>query len=486
MAEKPSMAEPKIALIGSVKDPWAPPLQMAYIATYLRDCGGFRQVRVFDINHKPGLKELVKFSPDVVGISTFTPDYNQAIQMAQTIRKTNPDATIILGGHHISMLPSTLDEVFDLAVCGEGEETMLQLMEAYRKHGKLLPDVLSGINGVAYRQGGQVKCTQPRELIADLDKIPIPDRSFLPEHYVRTKRPLSYLNWRPVAEANIFTSRGCPYTCVFCSAVAFWGKTRMHSAGRVVEEIKYVCNSYHTDVIYIQDDLFAVNKKRVREVIEGLREANLLGKVSFGCLIRMNLINDEMCELLREMGVVLVGMGFESGNAEMLKYLKGESVSLEMGRQAVRTCKKYGFVVQGSIIIGNPGETMAQMYDTRKFIDELFQLGIDDIWLLIATALPGTGFWQYALEKGLVSNDMNWDNLKFTQTGNSRPVLYDENIDRKTFEDFYFALQAGINKHRSNMPISERLKLIPLYAAKACKHPQKALQILKHSCMAKT
>ena len=282
---------------------------------------------------------------------------------------------------------------------------------------------------------------------------------------------------------NIFTGRGCPYRCAFCSSALFWGKVRLHSVGRVVEEIGYLHREYRAGFIHIEDDLFAINKKRVREVSEGLRQAGLLGKVKFGCQPRMNVIDEEMCKLLKEMGVVLVGFGFESGNEEMLKYLKGNEVSPDMAEGAVRTCKRYGLTVQGSVILGSPGETWEQMQDTRRFLDRLYKAGVDDIWPFIGTPLPGTKFWDYAEQKGVVGDDDDWDAWQFTRPNSARPALYDEGVSAEQFKDFYFTVQAILESRRPKPPLSYRLKRVPHMLGRASRRPGLAWEVLKHRCV---
>ncbi|MCP4710971.1 MAG: B12-binding domain-containing radical SAM protein [Planctomycetes bacterium] len=474
------MREPRIALVGCLKEAWAPPLQLAYIASYLREYGGFEQILVTDMNSGGVLRQLRDFEPDVVGLSILTPLYSDGVSLGREIRREFPGGVLVAGGHHVTGWPGSLDRVFDVGVLGEGEETMRELMEAWREKGELPAEVLSEIAGLAFWDGQTLRQTAAREFIEPLDRVVIPDRKYLPSMYTRKRHRLYCMDWKPVKMGNLFTGRGCPYRCAFCSSATFWGKVRLHSVERVVEEIEYLYREYGVGFVHIEDDLFAINKARVREVAEGLRAAGLLGKVKFGCQPRMNVIDDEMGELLVSMGIVMVGFGFESGNEEMLKFLKGCEVSPAMAEAAVRTCKRFGLTVQGSVILGSPGETWEQMQDTRRFLDRLHAAGVDDVWPFIGTPLPGTKFWEYAEERGLVGADKNWDAWQFTRPNEERPALYDPSVSAEQFKDFYFTIQAVLEKRRPRPPLSYRLKRLPQMAGRVCRRPSVAWEVFKH------
>lgn len=470
----------KVALVQCLKGSWAPPLQLAYMATYARQRIPNAEFRLFDVNYHNVLRDMAAWQPDLIGFSILTPLYPEGIRLAQKIKSSLPHSQIFIGGHHISAMPQSLDPVFDFAVLGEGEQTTTELIAAYASCGPLQPEHLAKIKGVAYRQEGQLHQSEKRELIEPLDSIPIPDRNLLPRPYITTRPALRCMGWKKMGLGNIFTGRGCPYKCTFCASTQFWGKVRLHSAARVVEEIAQVHKIYHTDFIHIEDDLFAINKKRVAEVTEELRQNHLLGKVFFGCQPRMNLIDDDMCRLLREMGVVLVGLGFESGNADMMSYLKGTTASPEIGLAALRLLKQHGFMVQGNIMFGNPGETWPQLQESWAYCQELIRAGIDDIFPFITTPLPGTVIWDYAREKGIVTDDPDWNLWQFTRPHPQRPSLYDPAISPKQFADFFFGVQAQLEKHRPLPPLGDRIRRLPHYFRRAWQMPGLAWQIFKH------
>jgi radical SAM superfamily enzyme YgiQ (UPF0313 family) len=207
----------------------------------------------------------------------------------------------------------------------------------------------------------------------------------------------------------MFTSRGCPYNCVFCSSTRFWNSVRLFSAEYVFNEIKFLIENYDAKHIHFYDDLFIINKQRIKDIIRLLEEHGYLGKVQFSGAGRANLIDEEMAMMLRDMGFKTVSMGLESANEETLNYLKGGTVTVADNVRAVNLIKKHGMRVQGNFIIGAPKENRESIMDTFNFIRKN---GLDEIFISILTPLPGTPLWGYAESRGLVSNDMDWDKLK--------------------------------------------------------------------------
>ena len=162
--------------------------------------------------------------------------------------------------------------------------------------------------------------------------------------------------------------RGCPYKCTFCSSSKFWKRARFFSAKYVVNEIEHVIERYKVKDIMLWDDLFIANKKRLREIAALIKERRIDEKISFSCSVRANLVNDELCTLLKDMNVTGVTMGLESGTDRILKYLKQGNVTVGDNTSAIQTCKKYGFDVGGSFIIGSPTETREEVLTTLNFI----------------------------------------------------------------------------------------------------------------------
>lgn len=399
----------KRARVDENKQFW-PPLGLAYIASALEKAGG--SVRILDrdvVLRKEGLdfercdhvmlKEVSDFKPDYVGISATTPNMPDAGSIALAIKKTLPAVPVILGGPHGSAIPEeTLHEFpgLDMVVIGEGESTML--------------DIISGveapqIKGIAYRRDGKAVVNAPREPIGNIDELPMPGRHLLEmDFYLRpsrfTSRNLS------LRTTSIFTARGCPYHCDFCAGpLIFPGRVRYHSAERVLSEIDDLIARYRVEALYFAEDMFLSHKKRAIELLEGFLKRPWGGRLKWFAQARVNVIDKEMCELMKRAGCVGVEYGFESGSQRILDVMR-KAVRVEENLSAARITRKAGLRFQANIIVGYPGETRDDFEATIKFLQETKP---DNIGFNLFMPLPGTAVYKRLKEAG--SPIPPWDEI---------------------------------------------------------------------------
>jgi len=428
-----------------------PPLGIAYLASYLMKYLDFHDIKIID-KPKNYFEAIKKLKPDIVGIGYCTMDALIAERIAEQI-KSELKIPVIAGGQHISQIPHTLSKAFDVCAIGEGEQSLLELMKIFLKNEELQSSVLKNIRGIAFHNDGKVVINERRPLIEPLDTIPFPARNlFDMKSYLAPRRSVS--DKRLSRGTHMFTSRGCPFKCVFCASSHFWDKIRYNSARYVVDEMKMLVEKYKVEGILIFDDLFAGDTNRMREIIRLMKEEGLKDKLNFRCYTRVQLVADEeRCKLMKEIGITDLSLGFESASQRILSYIKDGNVTIEHSKKALKNAKKFGFSVHGCFILGSPMETKDDMLKTLKFIRNN---PMDTIDLCVLTPLPGSRLWDWAKEKGFVNDDMNFSILN-TEPANLNDIIYmNETITKDEFEEVYNMIKKEVDN--LNFTVDFRLK----------------------------
>ncbi|MBF0327728.1 MAG: B12-binding domain-containing radical SAM protein [Nitrospirae bacterium] len=367
------------------------PLGITSISAYLKKYGNFQNISLLDSNCQDIYKSLEP--TDIVGISSVTQDIKNAVLFAEYV-KSRYDIPVILGGVHISTYRK-LPAPFDLGVIGEGEETMLELMQLQ----DFSKERLRRVKGICYNENGKTVFTEPRDLIYELDRIPIPDRDIANlDYYLQRRQIIPYHVGRSL---TMISSRGCPFTCVFCSTKVHWKKFRSFSAERVLEEIELLIGKYQAEIIHIFDDLFIADKRRLTEIHHEIVKRGINNKVKFMCLVRSDMIDDSTMKMLKDMNVVVTGIGMESGSQKILDYLKRRTTTIDKNRYAIELSQKYGIPTMGSFMVGNPGETEQDLLQTLDFIRSYRYSPYLAPLSYVSTAFPGTEFWDYGIRKGI-------------------------------------------------------------------------------------
>ena len=410
-----------------------PPLGVGYLISSLRERFGRDYIK-FKVIDRDIEQEIKKFKPDIIGITSVSQNYNRAIKYAKIAKKYG--IPVIMGGMHISALPSTLTKDMDAGIIDEAEQTIIELFNLFERKGCFDANELENIDGIAFKKDNKLVVTKKRKPIVSLDKISMPARDLF------TIKNSTYM----------FTSRGCPYRCVFCASSHFWGNVRFFSAEYVVNEIKYVVERYNVKEIQFWDDLFVADKIRLRKILELLQNENILGKISFTCNVRSNLVDDELASLLKKMNMKSCGMGLESASQTTLEYLKGKDITVDNHKNAIKILRKYGIEPHTSFIIGSPKETKKEILQTLRFIKEnkLTHFNVS-----ILTPFPGTPVWDYAKARNLVSEDMDWDALGISFSENhDKAVIVSETLTR----DELYRLYLLFRNQKLKILISNTLK----------------------------
>ena len=343
------------------------------------------------------------FAPDIVGIGCgFSAYASDSHRIAKCVRQVCPDTQIVFGGAHASMQPESVlrDQNVGVVVRGEGEMTFLELVKCFESgHGHL------NIRGtVARKDNGTLVYNEPRELVKDLDELPFPARHLLPmERYFEFQRKngamYRYYMRKPIA--NIVTSRGCPFNCIFCAVRTVWGRQwRGRSPANVVEEVKFLVDKYGVREFAPWDDNISINKTRLLQICQGLVEAGLDLKWATPNGIYLPSLDEELLSWMVRSGYYRATFGIESGSEETRKFIR-KNISFEKVREVVRICDKLGIWTNATFVIGFPDERIDSVQAT---IRAPMDLGLDFAAFYIAQPYAGTDLLKLFEERGLIKD----------------------------------------------------------------------------------
>lgn len=405
------------------------PMGIMYMASYVRKYVPDIEFVLYDMI--PEVDEVIQQGFDVIGVSSMTVHFYNANKFGRELRQRY-DGYIMLGGIHFS-LEKILPDWADLGVVGEGEITLLELVQLFMEKGSYDCEGLKGIKGVAYRENGKLIFNEPRPLMKNLDDIPFPARDLVDmEYYLK---PNNTFGTKVGRGLSIMTSRGCPFHCDFCSTSEMWVNTRFHSAEYVVDEIEMLVKEYGVEYLYVVDDNFCSNKQRLKDIGRLMTERGI--KVEIGASGRIEYYDDEIRDIYRQIGIKALSFGFETGSDRMLKLVKGSpklnvQQSIEMAKRIIND----GIEVQGMFMLNMPEETLEDLELTVKMIKEIpmAKLGIT-----IATPFYATKWWNVAVEQGIVPRHPDpefWKTYDLKLLEQNRP-LFKTSIDTDKLYEIY-------------------------------------------------
>ena len=363
------------------------------------------------------LERMIGKKPDIIGISSVTENYYIAIEWATKI-KEKLGLPVIIGGIHITLLPSSIKPCFDVAVLGEGEHAIVEILKSFMDSKKNLDYAkLEKIKGLFFIRDGKPVMTEPRELVSDLDSLPTLPYEELPFYCKNSK-------------ACIIASRGCPYRCTFCASAKAFHKYRSFSVERIMSDVRYFVKLGYKLIIFY-DDLLIADRQKLEGLVNAIESEKINKKCSFSCQVRANLITPDICKLLLRMGVTNVGMGVESFSNRMLKFYNKTSVTSEINQRAIDLLSGHKILVNPGFIFGASVETKEDMLVTfRKIFENVRDDKINfPAWSLLRP-YPGTMIWNLAEKKGLVGSNMDFS--KFCDWANYELFLC-ENVSKNEF-----------------------------------------------------
>jgi anaerobic magnesium-protoporphyrin IX monomethyl ester cyclase len=413
------------------------------------DCLSFHQVRRegnlvwFGASFERLRREVAAFAPHVVGISNaFSMFLSDALTAADAIKSVDPKIKVLLGGIEASVRPNNRTLIathasVDVLVKGEGELTLRELLVNFSVQHREFEN-LSEVPGVLFRSSsGEVVETEKRPWIGDLDALPRPayhlldmERMFANPFYARWRGRRAGQRCIPV-----HTSRGCPYSCNFCSVHSQVGKAhRRHSPASVVSHIQYLKAKYRVSHFHFEDDNLTINAPHAMELLSLIRPLHITFDTPNG--IRADTVTPEVARLFREAGATSITIAVESGVQRILDDVVRKSLDLKDVLQAAEALNHEDVLCAAFFIVGLPGETEQDVRATLRFAKELSRESGTVNLLFVANPLPGTPLYKECETNGYLVNELNKDTLLRAIRINQAPLIATKEFTKRKLFDW--------------------------------------------------
>ena len=390
-------------------------------------------------------KEIQQFEPDYIGITVWTTFIASAIRTAQYCRKVFPSAIIIAGGPHVTLLPEDIKkiDVFDIGVIGEGEQTILEIVNGNPLH---------SIDGIFYSENGNIKQNEPRVFVNNLDDFGIPDRSLL----------INQENYEAEDMGLIMTSRGCPFKCAYCATKIWKNKVRNRSVESIIEEIKSVKKKYGTIYFTIKDDSFTTNKNRVYDFCRILKQDKI--NIFWECNANLTTLDRDSLIEMRSAGCMAIKVCIESGSDRIHKIIN-KKLNNKIIESKMRMFDGIDMHVTCYFMMGIPGETKDDILKTLTFA---YKIKPDFISFSVYEIFPGTKLHKLGIEENSAIDHMEIEDYFKIQPHNYFFENHKRHLAGMTHDEFD-SLERCIKKkvhkyNRSPRNIYRRIKSrVPLY-----------------------
>ncbi len=398
-----------------------PPLGLLSIAAYLRREIPGTTIKVIDW---PGAKmtsenfarEVSAFAPDAAGISVYTGTFTASVSAAAAIKKICPGCFVAAGGHHATARPGQcLEKGFDAVVLGEGEKTFCELVKRLAGGAPL-----QGLPGLMLEPGGPA--TRPEPL--DMDLLPFPARDLLD---LSVYRPALF-GYRRLPVTSMVTSRGCPFSCGFCSKSVFGSVYRAQSPARVMAEIKELVENHGVKELSFQDDTFTADRERIMKLSALIKESGL--DLTWSCMTRVDLADPELLAVMRGAGCFSIAFGID-GSSDGACGLMLKGFELARAKDAVAYARAAGIETRGYYIFGYPGETLPSM---EASLARILEINTDHVFFAFAHPFFDTELYKEAKEKGLLEVT---DEELLDSHDNSEPLIKVPGASREELVKFY-------------------------------------------------
>ncbi len=360
------------------------PIGLALLAAVAERKG--HQARILDLGLEPdaalGVRRTFESASfDIAGIGCMSVEFLGGLETARLIRVLSPDTHVIFGGQHPTIMPERVmkADCVDSICIGEGEDTWSEFVDRMAAR-----ESLEGVAGLWYRRDGQIARNLPRNTYVDVDMVPMPAYHLLDvERYF----DIDFVRFPTVDRRaiQIFTSRGCPYRCIYCHDL-FGKRFRGRKPELVWEEIKFLHDTYGIREFMVEDDIFNLDLARAKRICDLVIESGLTLGFQFGNGVRLERFDEELMRKLAAAGTHHMAVAIESANDRIQRLIK-KNLKLDRLNQVLDWAHRYGIETLGFFMIGFPGESVDEINQTIRFA---CGSRFDEVLFSIATPYAGT------------------------------------------------------------------------------------------------
>lgn len=430
-----------------------PPVGLMYLSSYLkRHCARPVETRIvstlLQCTEQSALADLLRdFAPHIVGIrglSTFAAFFHEC---CATVKSTLPRVPVIAGGPYASAEVQRVlsDPNVDIAVIGEGEETMAELVSRH-----LTAGTWHDVPGTATSCGGEVRMASSRPYPRNLDQLPFPDYDAIPvDAYARV---LSYCYNRR-RQAVIVSSRGCPYACSFCHRT-MGQEFRARSPENVLDELRWLYGEHEMRDFYFVDDNFALDRQRATSILQRIAADLPQARLYFANGLRADILDRGLIDLMVEAGAIWITYAIESASPR-IQSLIGKNLDLGRTRDTIEYTAGKGIMVNYCGIVGFPTETVEEVWQTIRFMESLPPFAVP--MLFYPRYFPNTELRAQAIAEGLDPETMEREmRTPFHTPGASgTPTLPAAELQKALT---YFMRHVFLQKERINVALKAMLR----------------------------
>jgi len=348
------------------------------------------------------------------------------LKIAEAVKKNRSDIITVIGGIHATVSPEKvlLNKAIDFIVIGEGEVTFDQLLKKLSQ-----PEEFKNIKGLGFKENNQIIVNPRRELIKDINQLPIPAYDLLKTEDYRSP----YMSKTPFI--SMIRSRGCPFQCIFCGVQNMFGRSyRVQDPKKTIQEIDYLVDKFKVKEIGFKDSEFTLNQENINQLCDLLIERNY--DIIWSCNARVDCGSYQLYKKMKKAGCQIISFGAESGDEHILKILK-KGITIEQIKNGVKQAKAAKIKTSVNFMIGSPEETKETI---EKTINLAKEINPDYVHFSFATPFPGTELRDMAIENNWLTNpDLNavaYMELIMNATNLSNAEL--EQLMKKAYQSFYF------------------------------------------------